>query len=105
MTNPNYDNTPSFYNSQEVFEKYLAQTSYYKGLQNNVIKLCKLSESKKILELGSATGATSFAIAKAIPDATVIGIDMRSDIIAVANGLKEKNKVNNVNFIKRNIIT
>lgn len=105
MTNPNYDNTPSFYNSQEVFEKYLAQTSYYKGLQNNVIKLCKLSESKKILELGSATGATSFAIAKAIPDATVIGIDMRSDIIAVANGLKEKNKVNNVNFITDDFCT
>lgn len=105
MTNPNYDSTPSFYNSQEVFEKYLGQTSYYKTLQNNVIKLCKLAKSKNILELGSATGATSFAIAKAIPDAAVIGIDMRSDIISVANGLKEKNKVNNVSFVTEDFCT
>lgn len=99
MSNSNYDNTPSFYNSQEVFEKYLGQTSYYKSLQNNVIKLCRLAGSKKILELGSATGATSFAIANSIPDATVIGMDMRSDIIAVANDLKAKNGIQNVDFI------
>lgn len=105
MTNPNYDSTPSFYNSQEVFEKYLGQTSYYKSLQNNVIKLCKLAKSKKILELGSATGATSFAIAKAIPDGAVIGIDMRSDIISVANALKEKSKANNVSFITEDFCT
>ena len=99
MSNSNYDTTPSFYNSQEVFEKYLGQTSYYKSMQNNVIKLCRLAGSKKILELGSATGATSFAIANSIPDATVIGMDMRSDIIAVANDLKAKNSIQNVDFI------
>lgn len=28
----NYESTPSFYNTDETFEKYLGQTSYYLGL-------------------------------------------------------------------------
>ncbi len=99
MSKSNYDSTPSFYNSQEVFEKYLGLTSYYKGLQNNVIKLCRMAKSKRILELGSATGTTSFAIAKAIPESTVIGIDMRSDIVSLANDLKKENGIDNVSFL------
>jgi len=28
-----YDETPSFYNNDEMFEKYLGKTSYYLALQ------------------------------------------------------------------------
>ena len=102
MSKTNYDNTPSFYNSQEVFEKYLGRTSYYSVLQKNVIKLCKLANAKKVLELGSATGSTSFAISKELPKANVVGVDMRNDIIKIANELKEKEKIVNVQFVCNN---
>lgn len=87
MNLENYEKTPSFYNSQEVFEKYLGQTSYYTTLQKNIIKLCKLSKCKQVLELGCATGATVFAILEALPDIVVTGVDMREDIIKVADSL------------------
>jgi len=38
----NYDLTPSFFNNQETFEKYLGQTSDYKVLQEAMKKLCSL---------------------------------------------------------------
>ena len=99
MRDRNYENTPSFYNSQEVFEHYLGQTSYYKTLQQCVLKLCRLTNLKRILELGSATGSTSFVLAKANSDVNIVGIDMRPDIVNIAKELAKKSDIKNVEFI------
>ncbi len=98
MSKKNYEKTPSFYNSQEVFEKYLGQSSYYTTLQENVIKLCKLSGCKSILELGCATGATSISLAKALPASKIVGLDMRNDIIDVAKQQSKLEVLPNLSF-------
>ena len=56
MENKEYYFTPSFYNDDKTFEKFLKQTSFYSGLQRNLIKLIGFVNPKKICELGSATG-------------------------------------------------
>ena len=49
-----YDNTPSFYNNSEYFERYLGRTSYYLGLQKAVDKIIAAVGPEKVLELGTA---------------------------------------------------
>ena len=102
MNKNDYNKTPSFYNTQEVFEKYLGQSSYYNALQRNVVKLCMLSKCKRILELGCATGATSITLAKAIPSANIIGLDMRDNVIKVAEQQARIHNVKNLDFVVSN---
>lgn len=87
-----FDKTPSFYNNEEVFEKYLGMTSYYLGLQTCVEKLIALIAPQRVVELGSATGATSIRFAKRFKNIEFTGIDMREDVVAIANSLKENLK-------------
>jgi len=94
----NYDLTPSFFNNQETFEKYLGQTSYYKVLQEAMKKLCSFIKPKTIIELGTATGSTAIALAKNCNNSTVIGIDMRKDVIEIAQSLAIKENISNVKF-------
>lgn len=53
----NFDKTPSFYNSQEVFNKFLNKTSYYKAIQECLINMVNFVKPKEVVELGSATGS------------------------------------------------
>lgn len=94
----NYDLTPSFFNNQETFEKYLGQTSYYKILQEAMKKLCLFIKPNKIIELGSATGSTAIALAKTCAESTVVGIDMRQDVIEIAKEIAQKEEISNVKF-------
>lgn len=93
-----FDATPSFYKDNEAFEKYLANTSYYIGLQNNVIKLIGYAQPKKIVELGCATGATSIEIAKRYDKLDVLGLDMRDDVVKIAQQSALKENLDNVVF-------
>jgi len=94
----NYDLTPSFFNNQETFEKYLGQTSYYKNLQAAIKKVCSYIQPKTILELGSATGNTAMLLAQENPNATVVGIDMRKDVVRIAETLAQRENIKNVSF-------
>lgn len=80
-----YENTPSFYNNEEFFNKYLGRTSYYLGLQSVVLKLIRLTGSKNVLEFGSALGTTTIRMAKEFPDVSFEGVDLRTDIVDLAN--------------------
>ena len=104
MSNKNYDLTPSFFKTQEMFEKYLGQTSYYNVLQNDILKLCSFINPKIILELGSATGNTSMLLAKNNPQSKIIGIDMRQDVVDVANKLSRESNIQNVSFEKSDFL-
>jgi len=97
-----YEKTPSFYNSERTFKKYLGETSYYLNLQNAVIDLIKYSESDSILELGSGLGHTTRRInSKCGCVKNIIAIDNRRKII---NKCKNKNKFDNIHY-KNNDMT
>ena len=104
MSNKSYDLTPSFFKTQEMFEKYLGQTSYYNVLQNDILKLCSFINPKIILELGSATGSTSMLLARNNPQSKIIGIDMRQDVVNVANILSRESNIQNVSFKKSDFL-
>ncbi len=80
-----FTKTPSYFNNKTTFEKYLGQTSYYLRLQEAVEKLIALSHPETVLELGSATGETAKRMAKRFPLVQFTGMDIRKDIVALAN--------------------
>ena len=80
-----YEKTPSFYNDELFFTKYLGCTSYYKSLQK-VVDICvKYCDAKKVLDLGCALGTTAKYIARRHPNIEVFGIDNRHDVVRKAN--------------------
>lgn len=91
-----YDKTPSFYKNNEMFEKYLGNSSYYIGLQNALSKLIALTKAQNILELGCGNGSTCVRIAKENDDCDIVAVDMREDIVNVAKG--NAKDVNNLSF-------
>ena len=91
-----YKNTPSFYNNEEYFNKYLGRTSYYLNLQNVVDKIVALTKPGKVLELGAALGATSIKLARNYPDVLFVGADLRPDVVELAQ--KSVIDQNNISF-------
>ena len=81
----NYKDTPSFYNNEEYFNKYLGQTSYYLGLQNVVDKVVALTKASSVLELGAALGTTTIRLGIRYPQVSFVGTDIREDVIQIAN--------------------
>lgn len=96
-----YQNTPSFYNNEEFFNQYLGCTSYYTSLQNVVKKIIKITDAHSVLELGSALGTTTLAMAKEYPNIVFSGSDIREDVVAQAN--EEAQKYNNVAFVQEDM--
>lgn len=91
----NYDKTPSFYNNEEVFNNFLKQTSYYKAIQECLLSIIKFTNPNHIVELGSATGSSSFLVAENFADKTIVGYDFRQNIVDEARRL---NKFSNASF-------
>lgn len=94
----NYDSTPSFYNTEDTFEKYLGQTSYYLGLQNAVTKLIAEIDPDGIIEMGSGTGETAFKLAETFPDLDIVGIDNREEVIELSRETLAEIDASNVSF-------
>lgn len=94
-----FTKTPSYFNNKETFEKYLGQTSYYLALQDAVKKIISIIKPSKVLELGSATGATTIKMANIFKSIKFVGIDMRSDVTSIAVKEANEKKVLNVDFL------
>lgn len=94
-----FTKTPSYFNNNETFEKYLGQTSYYLALQNAVEKIVAIINPIKVLELGAATGATTIKLAEKFKDVNFVGIDMRSDVTDIASNEAKVKNIANVKFI------
>lgn len=96
-----YQNTPSFYNNENFFNKYLGCTSYYMGLQNVVKKIIKLTNARRVLELGSALGTTTIEMSKEYPDIIFTGSDIRGDVINQA--IEKAKDYANVKFMQKDM--
>ena len=75
-----YNKTPSFYNTEESFAKYLGNTSYYLGLQRHVLKIMECIKSKNVLELGSGTGHTAMALVNGLSLNKYVAVDNRQEM-------------------------
>lgn len=57
-------------------------------------------QPKRILDLGTGTGAIALALAKEFPDAQVLGVDLIPEAVELARSNKEKNQITNASFIQ-----
>lgn len=94
-----FDYTPSFFNSQAAFQKFLANTSFYIALQNAVSKLISLCNPKSVLELGSGTGATSCRYAKENPNLIFTAVDLRDKMTMEGINLANSYDLINISFL------
>lgn len=93
-----YQGTPSYYNSRQVFERFLAKTAYYKALQDAVSRIAGVLQPQEMLELGSGTGATACRLAAEHPGSRIHGIDARENMVEAGRGLAKDRKLNNLTF-------
>jgi 2-polyprenyl-3-methyl-5-hydroxy-6-metoxy-1,4-benzoquinol methylase len=93
-----YDGTPSFYTTEETFEKYLGQTSHYLSLQDALVDLVASIESDRILEMGSGTGQTAIRLAEEYPTTEVRGIDNRESVIDRSQSAAADRDCSNLTF-------
>lgn len=88
----------SFYTNAQSFEAFHKYTSYYNHLQKALVTLTQAKPGSFIVDLGCAVGDTTRALAAQYPDCSVMGIDFRPDIIAVAEQESPKSRYPNVSF-------
>jgi SAM-dependent methyltransferase len=93
-----YDDTPSFYTTEETFEKYLGQTSHYLALQDAVVDLVASIDPDRILEMGSGTGKTALRLAEEYPAAEIRGIDNRESVIEHSRDTAADHDCSNLSF-------
>ncbi|MDU2375063.1 peptide chain release factor N(5)-glutamine methyltransferase, partial [Anaerococcus vaginalis] len=63
------------------------------------------SNNKKILDIGTGSGAISLALSKNLKDSKVIGVDISKKAIDLANENKIKLNINNVEFKESDIFS
>lgn len=69
-----------------------------------LLKQCK-NETLHILDLCTGSGCIALALAHALPRATVIGVDINPDAIALAEENKKKLNINNCTFIHSDLFS
>jgi ubiquinone/menaquinone biosynthesis C-methylase UbiE len=87
----------SFYKTEDEFKKYLAMTSYYSGLQRNLIALVP-SETRTVVDLATGTGSTAIQIARKCSRGVIHGIDKRNEILKIAEEIAKREHVSNIIF-------
>lgn len=63
------------------------------------------SNNKKILDIGTGSGAISLALSKNLKDSKIIGVDISKNAIDLANENKIKLNINNVEFKESDIFS
>lgn len=63
------------------------------------------SNNKKILDIGTGSGAISLALSKNLKDSKIIGVDISKNAIDLANENKIKLNINNVEFRESDIFS
>jgi SAM-dependent methyltransferase len=86
----------SFYQDAEAFKRFHKYTSYYQRSQQYLAQLIQAQPTQLVMELGCAVGETSRTIARHYPQATIVGVDFRPEIIDEAQ--KESAGFSNLHF-------
>ncbi len=67
-----------------------------KGIEN--YKIISESSPKKILDLGTGTGAAAFYLAEVFPEADITGLDAAEEMLNTARNKKSEFELDNVSF-------
>ncbi len=73
-------------------------------LVEKCIQLLEGVESPKILDIGTGSGAISIALGKEVKNSMVLGVDISSGALEVAQKNKKENNASNVKFLKSDIL-
>ena len=73
-------------------------------LVERCISLMDGVEEPRILDIGSGSGAISITLGKELPKSMVLGVDISEKALLVAERNKIENNVNNVKFVKSDIL-
>lgn len=72
--------------------------------QNNLIEYCinkfSMSADKDLLDIGCGNGVVALYVADNYSVNSVVGVDLNSNNVKIANEEKKKRNINNVNFIE-----
>lgn len=93
-----YEDTPSFYTSNDTFEKYLGQTSHYVALQDHLMETVSYVEPGRVTEMGSGLGQSAVRIAEEHPSTEVLGIDDRQKATKRSRNHIEERSLSNLAF-------
>jgi tRNA G46 methylase TrmB len=97
--NNDFFKTPSFYNNDEVFQKYLGQTSYYLQLQQILNNIISFSNSKNIIDFGFGNGDTIIKLALKYKHSNFIAIDNRKEMIELVQLKIIHNDITNIDLV------
>ena len=73
------------------------------SLLNIAIFVDRISNGNTVLDVGCGIGTVAIDIALQKPKSYIIGVDINSKNIEIANKLKNKNSLNNIKFISGDI--
>jgi SAM-dependent methyltransferase len=88
----------SFYENAEAFDNFHKYTSYYQRCQHYLAELLQAKPGELVIEIGSAAGATTRALAKRYPQSTILGVDFRPEITEESRRLSPKTEFPNLFF-------
>ena len=93
------DDFSMHFNSEEEFNNVLGLTSYYQAMQDYISKLVKGLKPDYLLEFGCGSGETIIRLAKENPQASLVGVDIRENILNFAGEKKEIRKIKNLTLV------
>lgn len=82
-------------------EQYLENSDLQYQWATSYIKKLQLQGTEKILDIGCGDGRVTSIIAQAVPQGSVIGIDISESMLQTAQKLLEKIRLNNLAFAKQ----